>query len=100
MAMDGRGGGAAAEDQFGYKVATDCPPSSIIRRLYWSVAEQFAIGDLPELASSNPIDFLQPVRPLQHFPGLAAVRRANNAVAIHHIENPRRASVAETQTTL
>ena len=45
-------------------------------------------------------DFVQPVGALQHFARLAAVRRADDAVALHHIENARGAAVAQAQVPL
>src|SRR5579871_6512680 len=46
------------------------------------------------------IHFAQPVGPLQHFARLAAVRWTNDAVAIHHVQNPRRTPVSEAEPPL
>src|SRR5450432_3723462 len=44
--------------------------------------------------------FLQPVRPPQHLAGLAAIGRPDNAVALHHVQYPGRAAVAQPQVPL
>ena len=38
--------------------------------------------------------FFQPIRTLQNFARLAAVRRSDDAFVLHHVENARRAAVA------
>src|ERR1022692_914156 len=45
-------------------------------------------------------DFVEPVGALEDFARLAAVGRADDAVALHAIQNARGASVAEAQMTL
>src|SRR5258708_39354278 len=48
-----------------------------------------ALGLLPQLI----LYLFQPIRPLQHFARLAAVRWTYDAFALHHVENPRRTAV-------
>ncbi len=46
------------------------------------------------------LDFLQPVRTLQDLARLATVGRADDAFVLHHVQNPRRAAVAQAEAAL
>ena len=48
----------------------------------------------------NVVDFAQPLGPLQHFPRLAAIRRADDPIAMHHIENARGAAISQPKPPL
>src|SRR5207248_1581246 len=54
----------------------------------------------PESELLHRIHFPQPIRPLQHFPRLAAIGWTDNPVLVHHVQNPRGATVAQAQTSL
>src|ERR1700722_18398951 len=46
------------------------------------------------------LDFFEPIRALQHVARTAAVGRADDPVALHHVENARRAPIAQAQAPL
>ena len=52
----------------------------------------------------SPLDqgaaFIQPVGAFQNFARAAAIGRPDDTVALHHVENARRAAIAETQPAL
>src|ERR1039457_5178894 len=55
------------------------------------------LGGCPTLLDFH---FPQPVRPFQHFSRLAAVGRADDAVALHHVQNARGPAVSQPQMAL
>ena len=52
-------------------------------------------GATSRRAMLSQFHFAQPIRPLQHFARLTPIRRANNSIALHHIQNARRAAVTQ-----
>src|SRR5512143_1608229 len=46
------------------------------------------------------LDFFEPVGTLQHIARTAAVGWSDDSVALHHVENSRRASITEAQAAL
>src|SRR5437773_718631 len=44
--------------------------------------------------------FLKPLRALQYLAGFAAIRWTDDAFALHHVENPRRPAITQTQAPL
>ena len=49
------------------------------------------------LVELNMIKFAQPLRPLQNFSGLAAVRGTDDSVAMHHIQDAGRPAITEPE---
>jgi hypothetical protein len=61
------------------------------------VTNPLQVVNLPHAGAELPqlcLHFLQPIRTFQHVARAAAVGRADDAVALHHVENARGAAIA------
>ncbi len=54
----------------------------------------------PQRLPQAAFDFLEPVGAFEDFAGFAAVGRADDAVAVHHVEDAGGAAVAEAEAAL
>src|SRR6185312_4379532 len=91
-------GGSPVQSRYGSRKPInnrDSVPKRLDQRP--SVAGQATpVSPLPHLV----FHFAQPVWTLQHFTRLAAIRRSDDALALHHVENTRRAPITQSQTAL